>query len=164
MRAVGVVALLVGLSFTIGTPAFAYGPNGSTLTANTPSAPPGGGLGVQGSGFAPNSLVTLVLHSTPVGLGTVTADANGNFTDTVTIPADTPPGDHTIIATDPDGDSASTAIVVSGTVTTTASNSASGSTLAFTGADIAAMTTLGALALAVGGFLVLMGRKRRTVS
>jgi LPXTG-motif cell wall-anchored protein len=36
--------------------------------------------------------------------------------------------------------------------------------LAFTGADIAAMTGVGAIALALGGMLVFAGRRRRVTS
>ncbi|HSF27165.1 MAG TPA: fibronectin type III domain-containing protein [Actinomycetes bacterium] len=69
-----------------------------------PTVPPGqngdvsngAGAGVHGSGFGPDEPVSATLHSTPVDLGTLTAAADGTVTGTVTIPADTPAGDHTI--------------------------------------------------------------------
>lgn len=156
--------LVAAISLLCSGPAFAYGPNAPSVTTNTSSVTPGGTLVVTGTGFEPNSLITLVLHSDPVTLGTVTANANGSFTDEVTVPSDTPPGDHTIIASDTYGDTASTEIVVTAAVTgANSTTSSGGSGLAFTGADIAALTSVGAVALALGGMLVLATRKRRAV-
>lgn len=57
----------------------------------------GAGLSFTADGFAPDSEVTVELHSDPVDLGTVTADAAGHVAATVTIPADVPAGDHTLV-------------------------------------------------------------------
>jgi hypothetical protein len=148
---------VMGLSFA--TPAFAYGPNAATVSSSTSSTGPGGSLTVSGSHFVPGGSITIVLHSTPVTLATTTADPTGSFSVSVTIPSDTVPGAHEIIASDTSGDSASTDLTVTGTVPTATASPA----LAFTGADIAALSGVGAIALALGGMLILTGRRRRRV-
>ena len=89
-----------------------------TVDNATPAA--GGAVTVSGGGFAPATQLTIELHSTPVVLGTTTTDAYGNYSATVTIPADTAPGAHSIVVSglDPDGAprSVSVAITVNGTV------------------------------------------------
>jgi hypothetical protein len=112
---------------------------------------------VTGSNFVPNEGITLTLYSTPVTLATTTATATGTFSVTVTIPSDTVPGAHTIVATGSTGDSATTAITVASTVPVAVTTP----TLPFTGADIAALASVGAIALALGGMLILTGRRRR---
>jgi hypothetical protein len=69
------------------------GAGGSTVTSD------GNTITVSGSGFAPDSDVTVVLHSDPVVLGIAHTDAAGNFTATFTIPAGTPAGDHHLVFT-----------------------------------------------------------------
>lgn len=102
--AVSVHPFLVGTTiFTVaddGTPATP----GVTLDASTVTA--GGPVSFSADGFAPDSQVAVELHSEPVALGTVRADAAGHVAGTVTIPSDTPAGDHdlVLIGTDPNGD------------------------------------------------------------
>ena len=151
------IAVVSVFGLALATPAFAYGPNAATVTTSTSSIAPGGSFTVQGSNFQPNATVTVTLHSNPVTLGTTTANSSGDFSIVVTIPSDTVPGTHEVIATDTAGDSASTEIVVTGTVPV-----ATSSGLAFTGADIAALSGVGAIALALGGMLILTGRRRRS--
>jgi 5'-nucleotidase len=150
--------LAVGLAIGLASPAFAYAPT-TTITTNTSTTTPGGSLIVTGNGFVDNEGITLTLHSTPVTLGTTTASATGSFSTTVTIPSNTDPGTHQIVATGTTGDSASTTIIVAGAVVGTAATSPP---LAFTGADIAAVSTVGAIALALGGLLLLANRRRRS--
>jgi hypothetical protein len=59
---------------------------------------PGQVVGVTGRGFAPGATVSLVLHSTPVDLGTVIAGSDGTFSHDVTVPESTEGGNHQIIA------------------------------------------------------------------
>jgi len=152
------IAMLgLGLSLSIATPAFAYGPNAPSVTTNTSSVGSGGSLTVTGSSFVPGETITLDLHSTPVTLGTTAADGTGAFSATVTIPSGTAPGGHTIVVTGASGDSASTAITLVGSIATSGATPA----LAFTGADLAAVSAVGAVALALGGMLVLTGRRRK---
>lgn len=155
------VAVVAVLGLGVATPAFAYGPNAAVITTSTSVAGPGGSLTVFGSSFVPGETITLVLHSTPVTLGTTTADASGSFSTNVTIPSDTPPGAHKLIATGSSGDSSTTALTVTGGTATVAVATPD---LPFTGADIAAVSGVGAIALALGGVLLLAGRRRRQIS
>ena len=61
----------------------------------------GGSFTVSSGGFAPGASVSLSVHSTPIQLGSFTADANGNVTATATLPPDLPPGTHTFVLTGP---------------------------------------------------------------
>ena len=60
------------------------------------SAVAGDTITLTGDGFQPGEALEVWLLSTPVQLATLTADANGAFTATVTIPANVPPGAHTL--------------------------------------------------------------------
>ncbi len=53
-------------------------------------------LNVKVSGFAPNSVITLWLFSSPVSLGEFTVDANGELDVSVVIPESVTLGDHTV--------------------------------------------------------------------
>jgi len=154
------IAVVAAFGVGMATPAFAYGPNAPTVTASTTSIGEGGSLTVSGTDFMPNASITIVLHSDPVTLTTTTADATGSFSVVTTIPSDAAPGAHAIVATDTDGDSASTALTVTGTTVPIAADSA----LPFTGADIAALTGAGAVALGLGGTMILAGRRRRRMA
>jgi hypothetical protein len=60
---------------------------------------------IQGSGYSPGAQLDMVLHSSPVSLGTITADSTGHIATTVTVPQGIEPGLHwlTIDGTGPDG-------------------------------------------------------------
>lgn len=58
-------------------------------------------LALSYSGFQPFEQVTLVMRSTPVTLGTFTADAAGVVTATVTLPATSEAGPHTLTLSGP---------------------------------------------------------------
>ena len=66
------------------------------LTAQRQLVVPGSGLVVVGATFAANSIVSATLHSTPIDLGSVTADADGNATLSLELPTDLPGGQHHI--------------------------------------------------------------------
>lgn len=158
--ALRIAALGLGLSLMVATPALAYGNGGAPIvTTNTSTGSPGGSLLVTGNNFVPNEGITLLLHSTPVTLGTTTADSIGTFSITVTIPTNTSPGVHQIVAAGATGDSATTTLTVEGTVPVAATSG-----LAFTGADVAAVSGIGALALALGGVLILVSRRKRSMA
>jgi hypothetical protein len=156
------VVALLGLG--ISTPAFAYGPNAASINTNATAVPPGGSLTVSGNNFFPGGSVSIVLHSTPVSVGGATVNANGSFSVSVSIPSATPPGAHTIIASDSEGDSASTGLTVTGSSAGGATPATATPDLPFSGADIAALSGVGAIALALGGMLILTSRRRRRVS
>jgi Glycine rich protein/Putative Ig domain len=114
---------------------------------STPSVQAGGSLTISGTGFADSTTLTVVLHSNPVTLGTVTTSGTGTFSIQVTIPSDTPAGTH--------------AILVGGTQYATLQVTAVLSTagLPATGLDVSGSVTLAALLLAAG--LALLWRRRR---
>jgi hypothetical protein len=66
------------------------------VTTTASQVSPGGVLTLSGDGYTPGEPIQIVLHSDPVLLETVNADANGQFQTAVTIPIDTPVGEHTI--------------------------------------------------------------------
>ena len=82
------------------------------VDTNTPVA--GGMVTVSGGGFAPATQLTIQLHSTPVVLGSTTSDAYGNYSATVTIPADTAPGAHFVVVSglDPAGSPRSVSVAI----------------------------------------------------
>lgn len=51
---------------------------------------------VDGTGFEPHALVTLTMHSTPVVVGSLAADAQGSLAGTFTVPVDAAFGDHVL--------------------------------------------------------------------
>jgi hypothetical protein len=60
---------------------------------------PGDTLDISGSGLPAGTSLDTILHSVPTDLGTVVAAADGTFDQTVTIPANTDLGDHTVLVT-----------------------------------------------------------------
>lgn len=73
---------------------------------------PGGDITVTGDGFAPNTEYDVELHSTPQALGTVTTDADGDFTLDATIGESTPAGDHEVVVLLEGAEVASTGLTV----------------------------------------------------
>lgn len=138
--------------------------------ASSSSVTAGGQITLSGNGWKAGSTVTLTLHSDPVSLGTATVDASGAFTKTVTIPADTTAGTHTISisGTDPAGAprtvsltiTVSAATTAASTAPSTAASTAPTNQLPRTGSSSMPMTLAGLALLAVGGLLVLQGRRR----
>jgi hypothetical protein len=136
-----------------------------SISDSTPTA--GSTVTISGGGFAPGSTVTVTIGSGSGGLtqaagdaivtGTAAADASGNFSITLRVPAGTPAGDYAVVATGvaPDG----TRLALRSTVTVTAAVPGGG--LPFTG-DNATSTVWVALAvLALGAVLVIGSRQRR---
>jgi LPXTG-motif cell wall-anchored protein len=139
---------------------------------------PGEDLEVTGNGWKPDSSVDLTLNSDPVDLGSAEVDETGSFSKTVTIPADTPPGLHTITVTgvDPEGATRTTAVevtVVSATPTGAAGTTTTFSTAADPGAAAGGSTNLPrtggstspitwlALGLVLGGTALASAARRR---
>ncbi|MFZ4896511.1 glycoside hydrolase family 97 catalytic domain-containing protein [Plantibacter sp. Mn2098] len=129
-------------------------PSGTTLTQ-------GETFTLQGSQFAANARLEVVLHSTPVQLGTVVTDAKGAFTVAVTIPGDTQIGTHSIDIVDASGHSALTTPLKI-TVLKAVVVDHGDQPLASTGITISiAVVFVSLLALLVGLGLVLLNRRRR---
>src|SRR4029078_3779803 len=72
------------------------------LTNHTTGArlQPGPPAPVCATGFHPNAHVSLVLHSTPIPVGSLTADSNGMIDGSVSISSTAPGGSHTLLAND----------------------------------------------------------------
>jgi hypothetical protein len=156
-RAVAVVAAfgiaLVALLFGA-TSAEAYLGTSVSISVGQSSVGQGGSVPVSGSGFQPNSEVTLTLRPGSAVLGTVTADSAGHFSTSVTVPAGTSAGSYQIVATDQIGDSAIAAVTV------TASTTTPGAPFN-TGVAVASIGSVGIALLVGGGLLLVFGRKRR---
>lgn len=120
----------------------------STSRTSTSSAP---GQQVRRviEGFQPHEVVTLVMHSTPVVLGTFTADANGVLTASFTLPAGATVGTHTLVY-----EGTVTYFQESFTVT------AAGRQLAYTGTDMTVPLTLGLGLVAAGTGALYVSRRK----
>jgi DNA-binding beta-propeller fold protein YncE len=70
------------------------GANHGGVTLSPATVRAGEAVTVTADGFAPGEWVAATVFSTPVDLGMVRTDASGTLTATVTIPADTPAGNH----------------------------------------------------------------------
>ncbi|GEM_PF-6348206 len=142
-------------------------PNSGTTdpVVTTSSSPgPGGSLTVTGNNFRAGEEITVELYSDPVAVGQTNADSTGSFSIVVTIPTDVTPGSHSIVANGSSGDSANTAIVVTGTIVSVTAKivpAASKSGLPLTGANIAMVSEVGVLAMALGGMLIVSTRRPR---
>lgn len=66
------------------------------ITSSASSGSVGTTFTIRAGGYLPGSNAQLILHSDPVVLGVSAADANGVVNATVTIPANTPAGAHTV--------------------------------------------------------------------
>ena len=113
---------------------------------------PGGTIAVSGKGFRAFENVAVWLYSTPVQLGTLTANAQGAISGRFTVPAGTPPGIHHVVLIDSAG-----LELISQTITIVAA-------LSLTGTEITAgwfglaFLLIGGLALA---FTARAGRKAK---
>ncbi|GAA4746874.1 hypothetical protein GCM10023328_31350 [Modestobacter marinus] len=122
----------------------------ASSTGATNVAAPGQKVTKTYKGFKAHEKVTLVLHSTPVTLGTFTADANGVVTASFTLPAGTALGTHTLAF---DGDAGSH---FEETLTLTAD----GKALAYTGASVTLPLVGGAVLVTAGAGALVLGRRR----
>lgn len=143
------------------------------LTLSAGSIRAGKDITVSGTGFTPGAVITFELHSDPITLGTLTADADGVLQGALRIPATAPAGAHTLVALSGTTVLASTPLTVTaaaGTGGQTGGGVASpgggaatpGGQLATTGADApVALLALGVILAMMGGLLV---RRRRVES
>ncbi len=74
------------------------GPDPDLIVINIPNPPllPGSIFSASAGGFKPFSLVQAFLESTPVLVGEENADADGDVRFVITVPANFPPGQHTL--------------------------------------------------------------------
>jgi LPXTG-motif cell wall-anchored protein len=130
----------------------------------------GGTVTVEGSGFAAGAELRFELRSDPVTLGTVTTDADGAFRRTLTIPASTPAGAHTLAVIRADGTEVTTSLTITAAqggagAPVGSAGSSSGSAadaLATTGADSTPFIVGAVVLLALGLVLFAMRRRRRS--
>jgi len=123
--------LVAGLAAAVSSTAAPYAHH-VTCSVNVSNPSEGGTITIQCTGGHHNVDLTITLHSKPVPLGTVTTDASGNATTSVTLPAGIT-GHHTLIISDPRGGSSAIPLTIGGSgtagqATNTASQS-SGSAL-----------------------------------
>ena len=107
---------------------------------------------VFGDGFPSATPLNLNQFSDPVFLGSTTSDAAGHYSLVVTIPAGTAPGVHQIVVTG-GGAQATT------TITVVAPAPVSTGTLVRTGGNVRGILRAGAVAIAIGGVLLLLGAR-----
>jgi hypothetical protein len=132
-------------------------PGGGGLTASDTTPAPGQAITLTAAGFQVGSTVTFDLFSAPVRLGTAVANTGGTATLTATIPASTPAGSHHIEASGTGANGQPRTISVAITVT----GSGSGGTVPVTGSNSSKpMAEMGVGAVALGGLLVLVARRR----
>lgn len=84
----------VTLTNSFVTASYGADPNAGITTK---TVAPGKKVDVSGSGYLPNSDVTITLNSTPVLLATAKTDSSGAFSTKVTIPKNTALGAHSLV-------------------------------------------------------------------
>jgi hypothetical protein len=109
---------------------------------------------VHGSGYQPNSLVSVIIYSTPQVLTSVMTDSSGSFTVEVTVPAGLASGQHTLVAAGTDTSGHPRYMNLPITVI------AGSGELAYTGASVLTPALLGLGALVLGGGLLMASRRR----
>jgi hypothetical protein len=152
--AVGVA--IFGMVLPASAGAQTYGGPTPSLSVGSPAA--GGTTIVGGSGFGPNTSVSVTIFSTPVLLATVVADANGSVSQSVQIPSGPGFGPGTSHTIQLSGTSPSGAAMVESLALTLAGTSSGG--LPLTGHDILPYS-VGALALIGVGAAIVVSVKRR---
>ena len=164
------VAALFGALLTFGGSAAAnaadcgYGgctttTQGTTTTASeipTITVVRGESVDVSGEGCAPGAEVTVTFDDGTV-LGTFTADENGDFTTTITVPADSTLGVHLVTATCGDVEQFINVNVLAESV-----NNVDNGTLARTGSsNTGPLVGIGAAAIVLGGAFLYGARRPR---
>jgi hypothetical protein len=129
-----------------------YPPTG-TIVVENPNVPPGGTVRFSGSGCGPNEHLSVLFDHRNVG--TLTANANGEFAGSLTIPQNTTPGHHTLTVR---GKTCELSVVINVLGQQTPARP-----LAFTGSSNHTTTYLlvGAAAVLIGCVLVVGARRRR---
>lgn len=142
-------------------------PSGSLSSTTVPA---GGAVGISSSGWFPNGSITITLHSDPVALGTFSADSSGRLAVTVTIPANTAAGAHTVDLTGVGADSNAHTVSLGLTVIApaplppaTVLGSTATKGLSVTGRSVKTEVAIGIWLVIVGLALVGVNRPRRSV-
>ena len=173
IRAKLVVAVLFGalLALFAGSAAGAQGiypPQSSTTSGPTTTTAPeipsvtvvrGETVDINGSGCEPFATI-VVTYDDGTELGTFTADANGDFVTTITIPTGSTLGDHLLTATCGDLEQYLNVNVLAEQVTNP--GNVNNGALPRTGTDTAPLVGIGAAALVLGAAFVYGARRPRT--
>ena len=124
----------------------------------------GNDITISGTGFTPGATITFELHSDPIRLGTLTADADGALRGTLRIPGSVPAGAHTLVALSGTTVISTTALTVTAAAGAQSGGSATapGGALATTGLEApVVIIAVGVILAIMGGLLV---RRRRVES
>ena len=122
------------------------------MTVEDTTAAAGGSFDVVGTGFEPGERVAIELHSDPITLALVTANASGEVLTRVTIPADVPPGEHELVLT---GLASGRTVSIDVTITRAATGAGTVTALGSTGGSFPiALIAVGGLLTAGGGLLL----------
>ncbi|NLA65031.1 MAG: metallophosphoesterase family protein [Leucobacter sp.] len=118
----------------------------------------GGTVGVTGVGFDAHETVIIELHSTPVELARLQANAAGEISTRVVIPANTTPGSHHIVLT---GAGSGAVVTLPLEVRAAAGGATDGTSgLSNTGAEIGGLVATGVILLVVGAGLIIRARRK----
>lgn len=148
LRAV-LAAVVLAVVCMLATPVSAFAAYSGEITVSSSNPRAGSSVNVSGSGFAAGASVTVKLGADT--LGTLTADASGNVSGTIKIPADTAAGDYVLKMSGAAPDSS--VLVLTSTLTIRK--------MANTGVDDLAPVALVGVAAAAGGAVVLVASRRR---
>lgn len=141
------------------------GEDAPSLSISSTELSPGESFELEGAGFAADEAVEVVLHSEPITVGTLTADAEGVIAGTLELPAAAAAGEHTIVVTGAEsGLTAEVAVTVASAPTgAAAAGGGSGAgMLAFTGTALPIAAASAAVVLLAAGGLLLLRRRRRS--
>ncbi|MEA1263371.1 carboxypeptidase regulatory-like domain-containing protein [Microbacterium sp. STF-2] len=163
---VTVGAPVSGIDFTLVAVANPEPQPGPALALGAGSIRAGNDITISGTGFTPGATIAFELHSDPIALGTLTADADGALQGTLRIPANVPAGAHTLVALSGTTVISRTALTVTAAAGTGGqaggAAAAPGAGLATTGLQAPiAIVVIGVVLAMMGGLLV---RRRRVES
>jgi hypothetical protein len=113
--------------------------------ASKSKAEPGDEVGIAGTGFKIDDTIALSFHSTPVSLGSATANATGGFTSSITIPSSATNGAHEIHAVGTDARGGTRTIRYPITIVNGASPTTTGITGAGTGTGTSGLVVQGSV-------------------
>lgn len=169
-RVATVLGLALATAMLTALPALAqYPPAAGCVTVSATAVAPAETITVSSADpdcWLPGSTVTLTFFSTPVVLGTTTVNADGAWSDQVTIPAGATPGPHTLRASGFAQDGSARVVDIALTVLGAAAapstpGVAPGDGLAATGSTLTVGLLILVALLTVGGTTFVVGQRRR---
>lgn len=125
----------------------------------------GGEITFAGTGFTPGESVKATVHSDPVELGTFDVAADGTLAIDWAIPADFAVGEHEVVIALADGTTVTAAFQIAAAASgdgaaASGDGAATDGGLAITGAELPLLITGIALAMLIGGAVLLIARRR----